>query len=194
MTDKPLKSLNGKKLEGVLGEPIDLISFELVPGLHSQAEIEAYRSRKHRELFDLRGAKIPDLARHLGLDLASDAYRGADGRETLLEFTLMALAKETVIGFQQKREGKWPRARVFWGLQSIDALKKAGVFKNDLTACESLLQAERPELAKRSAKAELKAEAIQFRTRITTLRSALNRAKKLEEKTFHKKPRLRIVK
>jgi hypothetical protein len=194
MSDKPLRSLNGKKLEGALAEPIDLMRFELVPGVHSQDEIEAYRSSKNRELFDLRRAKIPDLARHLGLDPASDAYRGADGRELLLELTLMLLARETVIGFQQKDEGKWPRARVFWALQSIDALKKSGRFKDDLTACESLLRFERPELAKRSAKAELKAEAIQFRNRITKLRSALERAKKLEEKTFHKKPRLRIVK
>lgn len=192
MTDK--KSLNGKKFEGVLAEPIDLIRFDLVPGLHSQDEIEAYRSRKNSELFDLRRAKIPDLARHLGLDPDSDAYRGADGRERLLEFTLMAIARETVIGFQQRKEGKWPRARVFWGLQAIDASKKAGVFKNDLTACENLLKIERPELAKRSAKAELKAEAIQFRTRITKLRALLERVKKLEEKTLHKQPHLRIVK
>jgi hypothetical protein len=194
MTDKPLKSLSGKKLEGVLAEPIDLISFELVPGLHSQDEIEAYRSNQAHKLFDLRRVKIPDLARHLGLDPDSDAYRGADGRERLLELTLMALARETVIGFQQKREGKWPRARVFWGLQAIDASKKAGIFKNDLAACESLLKSERPELAKRSAKAELKAEAIQFRTRITKLRALLERGKKLEERELHKKPRLRIVK
>jgi hypothetical protein len=194
MADKPLKSLNGKKLEGALAEPINLISFELVPGVHSQDEIDAYRSRKARELFDLRRAKIPDLARHLGFDPDSDAYRGAGGRELLLELTLMALAREKVVGFQQKREGKWSSARVFWGLQSIDAAKKAGLFKDDLTACESLLKFERPELAKRSAKLELKAEASQFRNRITKLRAALDRAIKLEEKTFHKKPRLRIVK
>jgi hypothetical protein len=194
MTDKPLKILSGKKFEGVLAEPIDLIMFDLVPGVHSQDEIEAYRSRKDRELFDLRRAKIPDLARHLGFDPDSDAYRGADGREMLLEFTLMALARETVMGFQQKREGKWPRARVFWGLQSIDVMKKAGVFKNDLMACESLLKTERPELAKRSAKAELKAEAIQFRTRITAMRALLDRGKKLEDRALHKKPALRIVK
>jgi hypothetical protein len=194
MTDKSLKSLNGKKFDGVLAVPIDLVRLELVPGVHSQDEIVAYQAKKDRELFDQRRAKIPDLARHLGLDPDSDAYRGADGREMLLEFTLMALARETVIGFQQRKEGKWPRARVFWGLQSIDALKEAGIFKNDLTACESLLKVERPELAKRSAKAELKAEAIQFRTRITNLRALLERGKELEEKALHKKPRLRLVK
>src|SRR5882757_9003343 len=177
MPDKPLKSLNGKKLEGVLAEPIDLVRFGLIPGLHSQDEIEAYRSREAHDLFDLRRAKIPLLARHLGLDPDSEAYRGAGGRELLLELTLMALARETVMGFQEKKEGKWPRARVFWGLQSIDAAKKAGVFKNDLTACESLLKFERPELVKRSAKAELKAEAIQFRTRITKMRALLERGK-----------------
>ena len=188
------KSLNGRKFEGVLAEPIDLVRFDLVPGIHSQDEIEAYHSRKNFELFDRRREKIPDLARHLGLDPDSDAYRGADGRERLLEFTLMALARETVIGFQEKKEGKWPRARVFWGLQAIDAAKKAGSFKNDLAACESLLKIERPELAKRSAKAELKAEAVQYRNRIENLRGQLKLLKKLEEKTLHKKPRLRIVK
>jgi hypothetical protein len=193
MTAKP-KSLNGKKFEGVLAKPIDLISYELIPGVHSQDEIEAYRSRKHAELFDARRAKIVDLARHLGLDPESDAYRGADGRETLLEFTLMALARETVIGFQEKKEGKWPRARVFWSLQAIDTMKNAGVFKNDLAACESLLKFQQPELSKRSAAPKLKAEAKQLRTRITNLRSALSKAEKLAAQRLHKKPQLRIVK
>jgi len=194
MTDKSLKSLNGKKFEGVLAEPIDLVMFGLIPGVHSQEEIDAYKAKTSSSLFDQRRAKIPDLARHLGLDPDSDAYRGADGREMLLELTLMALARATVRGFQEKKEGKWPRARVFWGLQSIDIMKKAGVFKNDLTACESFLKVERPDLVKRSAKAELRAEAIQFRTRITELRVSLSKAKKLEEKVLHKKPSLRIVK
>src|SRR6476646_851602 len=75
MTDKPLKSLNGKKFEGVLAAPIDTgIIFPFRP----KDLWQEFSDKNYDELHRQRIAKMPYLARHLGiqfegLDLSSYA-------------------------------------------------------------------------------------------------------------------------
>jgi hypothetical protein len=193
MAKKP-PHLAGKPLEGALAEPIDILTLGLPAAVAHPDEVKKYRDLKNQQLFDARRAKIPDLARHLGLDPDSDAYRGAGGRETLLEFTLMALARATVLGFQQKKEGKWEASFVFWAMRGADQLKTQGRFENDHDFCVALLVDETPELGKRSRKAELHANARQLQNHISKLRSKVEKAKIEAEKAFHKNAAIQIVK
>jgi hypothetical protein len=191
---RKLPELAGKPLEGALAEPIDILKLGLPAWAAPPDEIENYRELKGRELFDARRAKIPDLARHLGLDPDSDGFRGAGGREFLLELTLMALARATVIGFQEKKEGKWEASFVFWTMHLADRHKAQGKFDNDYDFCVAYLAAETPELAKRTKKTELHAAALQLRNRISEARSTFEKAKKLAERDFHKNAAIGIVK
>lgn len=191
---KKTSKLAGKTLTGDLAEPIDLINFGLIKGVHSEQEIEDYRQRQSQKLFDARRAKIPDLARFLGLDPDNPGYSGPGGREFLLELTLMALAREIVPGFQEKKEGKWPRSHIFWLVQAIGPKNAAGKYEKGHKACVTYLISERPELSKRANKKELDAEVLQLQNRLSDLRSTMEKAKKLAEEEFHKNNAGKIVK
>jgi hypothetical protein len=191
---KKLPHLAGKPLEGALAEPIDILTLGLPAFAGAPGEVEKYRDLKNQELLDARRAKIPALARHLGFDPESDAYRGAAGREMLLEFTLMALANATVLGFQRKKEGKWEASFIFWAMQLADQYKKNGRFENDYKFCIAFLVGEDPGLLKRSKKPELQSNARQLRNHISKARSRFEKAKKLAETTFHKNATVGIVK
>lgn len=189
---KKAPELAGKPLSGALAKPIDLVMVGLHDAIHGAEAVQKYNERKGRELYAARKAKIDDLARHFDID--PDRFQIAMGRELLLELTLMALANATVIGFQQKKEGKWPRSKLFWIMQAVDIMKREGKYSKDLDACAAYLKIEKPDLAKRSAKAELMAEARQLQNRITNMRSAFEKGKIAFEKQLHKNTPLKIVK
>jgi hypothetical protein len=189
MTDKPLKSLNGKKFEGVLAKPIDTgIIFplgreDLLPELIDKHTDEVRRQRL---------AKMPYLAAHLGiqfehLDLSTD--RGA-----LAFYGGIAenLARLLIPGFQQKKSGKWPREIVRALLSRIEYGKAAGTCESDLAGCIDYMKLHEPDLARPGRGTALKKKAKTLRNLVTADRANLKRdhaAKKL-----HKKPSLRLVK
>lgn len=103
--DKSLKSLNGRKFAGALAEPIDTgVVFPL-----GRKDLWQEFSDKHfEELRRQRMAKMPDLARHLGIKFEHlDLSRQAD-MVSFYGCIAENLARLLVPGFQEKRAGRWP--------------------------------------------------------------------------------------
>jgi hypothetical protein len=190
MTDKPLKSLNGKKFTGPLAAPIDTgIIFPL--GLPKDRWQE-YIDKNYDELHRQRVAKVPYLARHLGiqfehLDLSSDA-----GLIAFYGCIVENLARLLIPGFQEKNDGKWPPAIVLRALGEVERGKRLGEYASDLEGCKYMMTLIEPDLALPRNRTRLKQRARTLENRVSKLRVDLKR--KHAAKQLHKKPRLRIVK
>lgn len=190
MADKPLKSLNGRKFAGVLAKPIDA---GIIFPLGRKDLWQEFQDRRWAELRRQRMAKMPHLARHLGiqfehLDLTSHA--------DLLSFygcVAENLAMLLIPGFQEKRPGKWPAETLMQVLVTIEKGKQAGFFASDLAGCMACLKQLDSSLARPANRTHLKARAMTLQNRVSQLRAKLKR-EHAAKKVLHKKPSLRIVK
>jgi hypothetical protein len=191
MTDKPLKTLNGKKFDGVLAEPIDTGMF--MPLRDDDPAWPKYLQTHAMVMSSLRMAKMPALAQHLGIDVESfglsDPSNGL-GLAMLCTRVAQELAGRVVPGFMEKSRGKHPREIVRLIRAAADFAKKAGKASSDLDVCRALLKHETPDLARPGNKSELERRAKSLRNLVAKDRAAADRA----EKALHKKPRLRVVK
>jgi hypothetical protein len=190
MTDK--KSLNGKKFEGVLAEPIDTGLF--MPILANDPAWPKYLEA-HRLLLDSkRREKIVDLARHLDIDVeAFNLSDPSNGIGLLMLYSRVAieLASHVVPGFQEKSRGKQPREIVRAIRIAVDLAKKNPKGKkSEFELCRDYLKGEMPDLARPGKRTELDKKARSLANRISNDRVAAKR----EEKALHKKPPLRVVK
>jgi hypothetical protein len=186
MTDKPLKSLNGKKFEGALAEPIDTGLF--MPSLLLPNDDPAwplYLNQRKLIMIDQRLTKMPALARHLDIDV--ERFTDAS---TLYTAIALKLASHVVPGFQEKSRGKQPREIVRLIRRAVDAMKDNGKAGSDLEACRDFLKHETPELARPGNKSELEQKAKSLRNLVAKDRANAKRA----AKALHKKPGLRVVK
>ena len=191
MTDKPLKSLNGKKFEGVLAEPIDTGLF--MPVRLDDPAWPLYLQAKAMVMSSQRMSKIPALADHLGIDVdlynLNDPSNGA-GLMMLLSRVGLELAGQVIPGFAEKSRGKHPREVVRKIREAVDAVKAANNASSDFEACRNFLKFETPDLARPGKRTELDKRARSLQNLIAKDRASAARA----EKALHKKPRLRIVK
>jgi hypothetical protein len=189
MTDKPLKTLNGKKLTGPLAKPIDT---GIIFPLHRKDLWQEFSDKDHDELRRQRIAKMPYLARHLGiqfehLDLSSHA-----GMVSFYGCIVENLAALLIPGFQKKKQGKWPAEIVVRTLVYIEKGKQSGEFENDLDGCMWAIKATEPELARAKNRTELVRKAKTLRNRVAKQRAKFKRDH--AAKRLHKNPSLRIVK
>jgi hypothetical protein len=138
MTDKPLKSLNGKKFEGVLAEPIDDGLF--MPLMKDDPAWPVYLQAVEIKRRQLRLDKMPALARHLGIDV--ERFNLADPANVsglMMFYATIAekLAGQIIPGFQNKPRGKQPREIVRLIRKAIDHVKDNGGAESDLEACRA---------------------------------------------------------
>jgi hypothetical protein len=191
MTDKPLKSLNGKKFEGVLAEPIDTGMF--MPVRLDDSAWPTYLQAHTMAMISLRLAKMPALARHLGIDVElynlSDPSNGL-GLMMLYGRIAQELAGHIIPGFMEKPRGKHPREIVRLIRRAVDAMKEHGKAGSDLEACRNFLKFETPDLGRPGKKSELEKKARSLCNLVAKDRANVRRT----EKPLHKKLRLRVVK
>jgi hypothetical protein len=117
MADKPLKSLNGKKFSGALATPIDT---GLIVPLNRKDLWAEHTARHLGELRRQRMAKMPHLARHLGIQFDHlDLTKHAD-MVSFYGCVAENLARLLIPGFQEKRAGKWPDDVVMQTLVTIE--------------------------------------------------------------------------
>jgi hypothetical protein len=181
MATKPVKSLNDKALSGELIEPIDTGLFmplwleePLTP--EHEDDWRRYLLAKDKELRHLRMAKMPALARHLGIDVEALNLGPANGTGWALLYAAVAekLTAELIPGFQEKSRGEWPREFIHAARLAIDTIKEKTRI-SDFDACMQILQqaAQRSDdpdeakLAKAKHVKELKAKAKQMMNRIS---------------------------
>jgi hypothetical protein len=191
MADKPLKSLNGKKFEGVLAEPIDHELF--MPLVPDDPAWPLYLQARAAVMLERRLDKMTALARHLDVDLKPfNLADPANVTGLMMFYAVVAtqLASHVVPGFSEQPRGKHPREIIRLTRRAADAAKASGKIVNDLEFCRYVLKAEVPDLARPGRKGELEKRAKSLRNLIAKDRAAADRA----EKVLHKKTRLRIVK
>jgi len=196
MTDKPLKTLNGKKFEGVLAEPIDHGLF--MPVRLDDPAWPTYLKALELTMRSLRLAKMPALAEHLDVDndaieltvSSTPAPPNAFGLALFYYSIAEKLAALVVPGFQEKSRGKQPREIIRVIRNAVDALKEHGKATSDLEACRNFLKFETPDLARPGKKSELEQKAKSLRNLVAKDRASAARA----EKAVHKNARLRVVK
>jgi hypothetical protein len=192
MADKPLKSLNGKKFEGVLAEPIDHGFFMPVLLPDDPAWPLYLRAIKLKKR-ELRLDKMQALARHLDIDIEQfNLTDPSNGFGLMMFYAVIAetLASHMIPGFMEKPRGKHPREIVRLIRECVDAMKANGKAGSDLEACRDFLKHETPELARPRNKSELEQKAKSLRNLVARDRASVERA----EKAVHKKPGLRVVK
>jgi hypothetical protein len=127
MREKPLKTLNGKKFEGVLAEPIDDGLF--MPVIHDDPAWPKYLRAAELKRRELRLNKMPALARHLGIDVGSFNLADPANMVGLMMFYAAIaerLASHVIPGFMQKPRGKHPREVMRAIRQMVDTVKTSG--------------------------------------------------------------------
>lgn len=179
MASKPAKSLNGKKLSGELLKPIDHGLY--MPPDPNSPERPNYLAEINKELRRQRMAKMPDLARHLGIDIGALDLSTDDGPDwaILLGAVALGLAAAVIPGFQEKLRGKHPREIIRLGRVTIDAVKMRKPGISDFDACREIIKLERPEMASPGRQNELDAEARQMMNRMSADRQAAQKRKTL---------------
>ena len=189
MTDKSLRSLKGKKFTGPLAEPIDT---DIIVPLNRKDLWKEYSDKRLAELHRLRMAKMPHLARHLGIQFEHlDLTKHAD-MVSFYGCIAENLAVLLIPGFQEKRAGKWPADMVMQVLVTIEKGKHLGSFSSDLEGCKAVLKQMEPKLASLANRTQLNGSALTLQNRVVALRTKLKRDH--AKKQLHKKQRLRIVK
>jgi hypothetical protein len=179
--------LNGKKFEGVLAAPIDTgIIFPFRP----KDLWQEFSDKNYDELHRQRIAKMPYLARHLGIQFEGLDLSSYAGMAAFYGCIAENLARLLVPGFQAKREGKWPRDFICYVLRGVDHWKEAGRYSSDLEACLAFLKMDEPDLARPARKSALVKKAKRLRNLVCRERQR----KRAALNPVHKKPTLRIVK
>jgi hypothetical protein len=159
----------------------------------NDADWQKYLLESHEELRRQRMAKMPDLARHLGIDVEQFGLPDpANGIGLMMLYAQIALdlASQAVPGFQEKPRGKHPREVIRLIRKAVDVMKENGKVKSDLDACRNFLKFEKPDLARPHNQTELEKKAESLCNLISKDRANAERA----ESALHKKPRLRAVK
>jgi hypothetical protein len=140
-------------------------------------------------------AKMPDLARHLGvkfehLNLTKDADRA-------LFYGSIAenLAALLIPGFQETRAGKWPFEMVFQILCVIQDQKRCEIIGSDLEGCIEIIKQIDPELARPQNRSQLEKKARSLRNRVARERAERNRIlARRDREEASPEPSLRVVK
>jgi hypothetical protein len=131
MANRRVTTLNGKELSGELVHPIDhglYMPLCLKEPLTTEQERDwaLYLEAKETELRRQRMAKMPALARHLGIDVDAFMLSADDGLGGMMLYATIAekLAAELIPGFQEKpTRGKHAREIVRLTRKAIDAVK-----------------------------------------------------------------------
>jgi hypothetical protein len=193
MTDKPLKSLNGKKFTGPLAMPIDIDHLYMMPEL--RGDWPAFVEHLHRERRRQYMAKIPHLAKQLDIQFT---HLDLQNRDDLLSFygcIVENLATRLIPGFQEKKPRKNRALEKTLHPLQLDGFltyiklgQETGRFKTVFDGCKEVLTTFNPNLAKNANRAKLRESA-------RTLENQLGGLKLVRKRSpVHKKPRLRIVK
>ena len=190
MTDKPLKSLNGKKFDGPLATPIDT-GFFFPLGLPKD-QWQQYIDKHLDELHRRRIAKVPYLARHLGIKFEHLDLSKYPDMVAFYGCIVENIARLLIPGFEENKDGKWPRAIVRRALEEIERGKRLGEYASDLEGCKYMMMLIEPDLARPRNKSQLEQRAKTLRNLVAKQRAGLKRDH--AAKTLHKKPSLRIVK
>jgi hypothetical protein len=174
---KPLTALKGKKLSGSLAAPIDTGVIVPNPREDLCEQRRAPFVERHRaELRRLRMAKIPDLARHLGINFEHLDLTKPDEMTALCVDTALSLAGQLIPGFQEKGAARiWSDASIFNILIDVEQQKQRGEIATDLEGCMLKISELYPETKSRSERTR-KAKTLQ--NRIAGLRADLLRTAK----------------
>jgi hypothetical protein len=158
------KKLNLPRWSGELARPIDIPWSFLNP-----------KSLEERwpEVFEARVAKLPALAKALGLP---PRPRGA-AREAWCAEIALELAVLVCPGFQVKPPSSklFHRGNIGWWLAFIDKWKRDGRVKSDLEGCTKILKLWQPELAQPHNRTKLRQQALTFANSIARERTSRKR-------------------
>jgi hypothetical protein len=166
MAKRPVEFLNGKELAGELTQPIDHGLY--LPFLGAVGSPEKYLAERKKELRQRRTAKMPALARHLGIDVERFNLSPENGLGWMMLYAVIAerLTEELIPGFQEKSRGTLPREVLGQARIAIALLRLNGRAQSQLEACEEIIKLWNPELAKPGCKSELRRKADSLRVRV----------------------------
>jgi hypothetical protein len=170
---KRLRTLKGKRLSGPLATPIDTSA--IIPLSRDDLWAE-YFERHFADLRRQRMAKMPELARHLGINFEHLDAANPDDMVLLCSCIGLELARLVIPGFQEKPGGLWRRSKDFAILVEIEKLKQRGTITSDFNGCIMYLTKRDPELARPHNETELKQKARTLQNRVAGLRAELKRA------------------
>jgi hypothetical protein len=165
---KLLRTLKGKKLSGPLATPIDTGKIIPLPREDLWAKyFEQHRADLHRQRIE----KMPELARHLGINFEHLDLTNSDDVASLYSCIALELATLLIPGFQEKTGGLWRRSKYFIILVEIEKLKYLGTITSDFDGCKMYLTQKDPKLARPHSETELDQKARTLQNRVTAMRS-----------------------
>jgi hypothetical protein len=170
------RSKRAKQWAGVLAEPIDDIE-TLMPKPYPMGspESEKWLRRRAHRLYQLRIAKMPELARQLGMPVDTYDRTTKDGLMRFYTHLALKLAvKLEIPGFMQANR-KWPPELVYWALVDGDARRTRGERDPDFTSCLDLIQHWDPRLRQRGKKAAANQRAKTLRNEVSKLRQRVKK-------------------
>ena len=168
MAKRAVEFLNGKELAGELTQPIDHGLYMPFLGAVGSREWAKYLAERKKELRRRRTAKMPALARHLGIDVDRFNLSPENGLGWMMLYAVIAerLTEELIPGFQEKSRGTLPREVLGQARIAIALLRVKGNVQSQLEACEEIIKLWYPQLAKPGCKSELKRKADSLRVRV----------------------------
>jgi hypothetical protein len=168
MAKRAVEFLNGKELSGELTQPIDRGLYMPFLGAVGSPDGAKYLAERKKELRRLRAAKMPALARHLGIDVDRFNLSPENGLGWMMMYAVIAerLTEELIPGFQERSRGILPLEVLGQARIAIALLKLQGKVKSQLEACEEIIKLWNPELAKPGCQSELKRKADSLRVRV----------------------------
>ncbi|HEX4410556.1 MAG TPA: hypothetical protein VH206_17430 [Xanthobacteraceae bacterium] len=170
------KQLAGIELSGTIAKPIDDTSLILpfIRDLDSPEFKTALNERADR-LHQLRIAKLPELARQLGM--AVERYDFSTHSGLMVFYAQIALnmaVKFQIPGFLEVK-AKWSREIVKLAMDGGDARKRLGLSNPDLEACLIVVQGLDSELTRPGRKTAAIKRAKTLRNLVSILRRRLAR-------------------
>jgi hypothetical protein len=156
---------------GELAKPID--TGVIIPW--DRKYWDEYIAKRQDKLFKLRMAKMPELARQLGIKF--DHLDLADFRDLTAFYGHVALNLAVWFGIPgfQHAEPKWPPELVAAVLEECEKAKQSGTAESDLVVCLGVVQVLYPELCGNRSRDSAKTVARQLRNRVTALRARWRR-------------------
>ena len=135
----------GPKFTGDLAKPIDL---RMIAPLNPE-ERDAFYDRMRDELRKRRLEKLVLLGKHYDIKVDESVVDENQYRVLFFGAIAMRLAIDFVPGFQEKKEGKWPRVLIHAMVEILDwakANRARSGFKSDFHVALQHVQSADPEL------------------------------------------------
>jgi hypothetical protein len=169
------RSKKQKQWTGILAEPIDRGFETLIPKPYptGSPEAEEWIDRQARLMFRQQIAKIPKLARQLGMQLSEFDFATPDGLTVFLMDLVLRLALKLEIPGFMLPKSKWHRQIVYWALLDGDARRAHGERDPDLTACLNSVQRWDPKLRRNGQKTAAIRRAKTLRNEVSKMRRKL---------------------